>query len=408
LQPPAPGPNWKGVETVTRYRVYPSRMQHDGLLLHCVSARFVWNLAVEQQSYYSRTRPWAPNSLARYRQLTEARAAFDWLRTGSAVVQQQALRDFDQAMSNFFGGSHRRPSFRKRGLSDGFRIVGTGPDHVRKLNRRWSEVKVPKIGWVRFRRTCAVGKFKSYRVTRDRAGRWHVAFTQIPSPIPSPGTGEIAGIDRGVIHAATASDGTFYDYSRSDLDAKVKRAQRILSRAKRGSNRRARVKFRAARASARRMDSRKDFIEKSTTDIARRFDVIRLEDLKVRNMTRSARGTLDTPGKNVQQKAGLNRAILDKGWAQFATRLEQKALGRVEYVPAAYTSQRCSECGVINSDSRKSQATFECVSCNFSANADVNAAINIAAGHAVTARGGDRKVSVPVNREPQRRLLRVS
>ncbi len=387
---------------MTRYRAYPSQAQHESLLSHCSSARFVWNLAVEQQSYYSRTRPWMPNATARSRQLTEARAANEWLREGSVKVQQQALRDFDQAMSNFFGGSHRPPTFRKRGQSEGFRVVDTGLKHVRQISRRWSEVKVPKIGWVRFRRTRAVGEFKSYRVTLDSAGRWHVAFAQIPAPIPAPGTGEIAGVDRGVVHALAVSDGTFYGYDRPGLNAKVRRAQRKLSRAKPGSNRRAKAKARLARATARRADARKDFIEKASTDIARRFDVIRLENLNVRAMTRSAKGTVDRPGVNVKQKAGLNRSILDKGWSQFATRLEQKAQGRVEYVPAAYTSQRCSACGIVDGNSRKSQARFVCTSCGHTANADVNAALNIAVGHTVTARRGIA-LAEPMKREPQLR-----
>ena len=392
---------------MTRYRMYPSETQHETLLSHCASARFVWNLAVEQQSYYSRTRPWAPSHLARNKQLTEARAAFDWLRAGSQTVQQQALRDFDQAMRNFFNGTHRPPTFRKCGLNEGFRIVATGPADVRQLNRRWAEVKVPKIGWVRFRRTRAVGDFKSYRVTLDRAGRWHIAFAQIPDPIPSPKTGEVIGVDRGVVHAAALSDGTFYDYARPDLDAKVKRLQRKLARCKRGSNRRASVRANLGRAQARRTDARKDFVEKITTDIATRYDVIRLENLKVRNMTRSARGTVDAPGVNVRQKAGLNRSILDKGWGMFAQRLEHKARGRVEYVPAAYTSQRCSGCGVIASESRKSQADFCCVACGYTDNADCNAAKNIAAGgQPVTAQGGT-PLGEPVNCEPQRDLLLV-
>ncbi|MGB3015579.1 MAG: transposase [Candidatus Nanopelagicales bacterium] len=387
--------------------MYPSETQHETLLSHCASARFVWNLAVEQQSYYSRTRPWAPSHLARSKQLTEARATFGWLRVGSVIVQQQALRDFDQAMRNFFGGTHRLPTFRKRGLNEGFRIVATGPADVRQLNRRWSEVKVPKIGWVRFRRTRAVGDFKSYRVTLDRAGRWHVSFAQIPDPIPSPETGEIIGVDRGVVHVATLSDGTFYDYARPDLNARVKRLQRKLARCKRGSNRRASVKAQLGRAQARRADARKDFIEKTTTDIAARYDVIRLENLKVRNMTRSAKGTIEAPGVNVRAKAGLNRSILDKVWGMFAQRLEHKARGRVEYVPAAYTSQRCSGCGVIASESRKSQADFCCVACGYTDNADCNAAKNVAAGgQPVTARGGT-PLGEPVNREPQRDLLLV-
>ena len=391
---------------MTRYRMYPTAKQHEVLLSHCSHARFVWNLAIEQQSYWVQYRRPSPTSATRFRQLTEARCEFGWLRAGSVTVQQQALRDFDQAMHNFFRGTHRLPTFRKRGLDEGFRIVATGLAGVRQLNRRWSEVKVPKIGWVRFRRTRTVGDFKSYRVTLDRAGRWHVSFAQIPDPIPSPETGEIVGVDRGAIHAAALSDGTFYDYTRPDLDMLVKRLQRKLARCKRGSNRRARARLQLSRAHARRTDTRKDFVEKVTTDIATRYDVIRMENLKVRNMTRSARGTTEAPGVNVRQKAGLNRSILDKGWGMFARRLEHKARGRVEYVPAAYTSQRCSGCGVIASESRKSQAAFRCVACGYTDNADVNAAKNIAAGHAVTARGGT-PLGEPANREPQRDLLSV-
>jgi transposase len=138
----------------------------------------------------------------------------------------------------------------------------------------------------------------------------------------------------------------------------------------------------------------------ASTDIARRFDVIRIEDLKIRQMTRSAKGTAERPGKNVAAKAGLNRGIGRSGWGLLARRLQDKAPGRVEKVPAAYTSQRCSECGHIARENRESQAVFLCMACGYSGNADVNAARNIAAGHAVNARGGDRAAG-PVNREPQ-------
>ena len=386
---------------MARYRMYPTEAQHSVLLSHCAHARFVWNLAVEQQSYWSTTRRNAPTHLARNRQLTEARADNDWLRDGSVIVQQQALRDFDQAMRSFFAGTHRRPTWRKKHLHNGFRIVATGPDDVQRLNRRWAQVKVPKIGWVRFRWTRPVGEFKSYRVTY-RAGQWHIAFATIPASIPAPGTGEVVGIDRGVVHLATTSAGEHYDYARPDINAKVRRVQRRLARAKKGSNRRARLRERLARAQLHRANTRKDFIEKATTDLASRYDVLRLEDLKVRSMTRSAKGTIDAPGTNVRAKAGLNRSILDKGWGMFAQRLEHKAKGRVEYVPAAYTSQRCSACGTVDREARESQAVFRCRACGFSANADVNAAINIAAGHAV--RGGPA-LAEPVNREPQLVLL---
>ena len=141
-------------------------------------------------------------------------------------------------------------------------------------------------------------------------------------------------------------------------------------------------------------------MEKASTGIARRFDLIRVEDLKIGNMTRSAKGTRENPGRNVRQKAGLNRGILGSGWGLLVRRLEEKAPGRVEKVRPALTSQRCSACGQVDRSSRESQARFVCTACGFAGHADVNAAINIAAGHAVTARGGFRD-SGPVNREPQ-------
>ena len=128
--------------------------------------------------------------------------------------------------------------------------------------------------------------------------------------------------------------------------------------------------------------------------------MIRVEDLQITNMTRSAKGTQGDPGRNVRQKAGLNRAILSQGWGLLVRRLQDKAPGRIEMVNPHFTSQRCSACGHVDPQSRESQARFACTACNFAGNADVNAARNIAAGHAVTARGGDGAAR-PVNREPQ-------
>jgi IS605 OrfB family transposase len=150
---------------------------------------------------------------------------------------------------------------------------------------------------------------------------------------------------------------------------------------------------------AREADRRKDWTEKASTDIARRFDVIRIEDLKVKTMTRSAKGTAQNPGRNVRAKAGLNREIRGSGWGLLVRRLEDKATGRVERINPRYTSQTCSGCGHHDPESRESQSRFRCRACGLTVNADVNAARNIAAGHAVTARGGDG-VARPVNREP--------
>ena len=210
-------------------------------------------------------------------------------------------------------------------------------------------------------------------------------------------------MDRGVTLAVTLSTGEMT--SAGGLSVKEAgrglRLQRRLARAARGSNRRHKVKALIAGLKAKDGDRRKDWVEKTSTDLARRFDVIRLENLNVKGMTRSARGTMENPGRNVAQKAGLNRGILKSGWGLLVTRLDQKAPGRVEKVKAAYTSQTCNACRHIASESRKSQATFVCVACGHRANADVNAARNIAAGHAVTARGDRRVLARSVKREPQ-------
>ena len=262
---------------------------------------------------------------------------------------------------------------------------------------------MPKAGWVRFRWSRPVPpEAKSYRVTRDRAGRWHVAFAVIPGPVPAPGNGQAVGIDRGVAVSAALSTGDLLQCPAltGPEQVRLRRLQRALARAKRGSNRRGRVKHAIARLRARESDRRKDWAEKVPARISRRrFDLIRVEDLKIGNMTRSAKGTPENPGRHVGAKAGLNRGILGSGWGLLVRRLEDKAPGRVEKVSPALTSQRCSACGRVDRGSRESQAVFRCTACGFACHADVNAAINIAAGHAVTARGGDG-VARPVNREP--------
>jgi putative transposase len=390
---------------MARYRLLPSPVQEAVLRYHCAHARYVWNLAVEQHRHWHPGRKSAPGYLEQCKQLTAARAEHPWLAAGSQVVQQQALRDFARAIANYFTGTHQRPSWRKAGWDEGFRIVGRRGQHwdVRRLSRHVGEVRVPKVGWMRFRWSRAVpADIKSYSVTRDRAGRWHIAFAVIPEPIANPGNGRTIGIDCGVAVSAALSTGELLVAAglSPGREKRLKRLQRRLGRARPGSNRRARTKLAVARLRAREADARKDWAEKVSTNIARRFELIKIEDLPIQAMTRTAKGSVERPGRSVRAKAGLNRQIMRSGWGLLRRRLGEKAPGRAEKVNPAYTSQRCSACGHVDPKSRESQAHFVCTACGFAVNADVNAARNIAAGHAVTARGGDG-VARPVNREPQ-------
>ncbi|MGX1671404.1 RNA-guided endonuclease InsQ/TnpB family protein [Streptomyces sp. NPDC055400] len=379
------------------------------MLEHCAHARYVWNLAVEQHSHWLKVKRAAPGFAEQCRQLTEARRENEWLRAGNADVQQQALKDFAKAKSARFTSGFGEPTWRKKFAHEGFRVIGTDrvPEFdaggspklnakgkqamgrsvvMRRLNRKWAQVKVPGCGcgcgWVRFRLTRPeLPKAKTFRVT-FRHGRWHIAFAVIPEPTDAPGTGAIIGIDRGVKITAALSDGRKLNCPQLTVKerSQIRKHQRRAARAPKGSERKAAEYAKVAKLKAREADRRKDWCEKTSTMLARSFDVIRFEKLNIKNMTRSATGTVEQPGEKVRQKAGLNRAILAQGWGLLRQRTEQKAPGRVEDVPAPYTSLRCSACGWIEKNSRKSQAEFVCVSCGFTCNADENAANNVAAG----------------------------
>ncbi|MBC9711210.1 transposase [Streptomyces sp. TRM66268-LWL] len=391
--------------------MYPTKEQAGIMLDHCAHARYVWNLAVEQHAHWSKGRQTAPGFVEQCRQLTEARRENEWLGAGNADVQQQALKDFAKAKSARFTSGFGEPTWRRKYVHEGFRVIGTRrvPERnedgsaklnakggqvlarsvvVQRLNRRWAQVQVPGCGWVRFRLS-ATGKgaklpsAKTFRVT-FRNGQWHIAFAVIPEPIGAADTDAVIGIDRGVTITAALSDGRKLNCPQLTVKerAQIRKHQRRGARASKGSKVKAEAYAKVAKLKAREASRRKDWCEKTSTMLARTYRLVRFEKLNIKNMTRSAEGTPEQPGKRVRQKAGLNRAILAQGWGLLRRRTEQKAPGRVQDVPASYTSTslRCSACGWIDKKSRKSQADFICVSCGFTWNADENASNNVAAG----------------------------
>jgi putative transposase len=222
----------------------------------------------------------------------------------------------------------------------------------------------------------------------------------------------------GIANSVTTSDGAMLKMPvlLSDQEARRKRhLQRRMARQVKGSNRRKVTKHSFAVLSERESSRRKDWIEKTTTDLVREFDTIAVEDLKIKNMVRSAKGTVKQPGTNVAAKRGLNRSIHAQAWGTFRTRLTDKATRTdspvlVVAVPAANTSRRCSDCGHVAKENRKSQAVFLCQSCGHHEHADVNAAKNIlAAGLAVTGRGGTShaKTTGSKHSDPMKRQLLV-
>ncbi|MEV6196688.1 transposase [Streptomyces sp. NPDC051920] len=420
---------------MSRFRLYPTNAQAGIMLGHCAHARYVWNLAVEQHAHWRPGRSPTPGFAEQCRQLTEARRDNPWLAAGNADVQQQALKDFATAKTARFTSGFGEPTWRRKHTHEGFRVIGTdrvpefGPDGspklnaktgrqvmgrsvvVQKLNRHWARVKVPGCGWVRFRLTRPeLPVAKTFRIT-FHSGRWHIAFAVVPEPLDTPGTGKVIGIDRGVKITAALSDGRKLNCPQLTVKerAQIRKHQRRAARAPKGSEAKTAAHATVARLRAREADRRKDWCEKTSTMLARTYDRVRFEKLNIKNMTASARGTAEQPGRNVRAKAGLNRAVLAQGWGLLRQRTGHKAPGRVEDVPAPYTSLRCSACGWIDKNSRKSQAEFVCSSCGFTCNADTNAAVNVAAGQggiprprrSAGAGGATTATGRPSAREPQ-------
>ena len=374
-----------------RYRLMPTPEQELALREHCAHARFVWNLAVEQWSWWRPGRGAMPSSAVQMQQLVEARAAEPWLREGSSSVQQQALRDFDRARSAYFDKDNPagKPAFRsaRRG-NQGFVIRDT---KARRLNRRWGEVFVPKCGRVRFRWTRALPKeLAMARVTLDRSGRWHVSFQALQPAIDRQSTGAVVGIDRGVRTALVTSDGQHYRVPRiSDRQAARHLAlQQRMARQQRGSRKREKTRLAMARITARVTGRRKDWAEKISTRLVEDHDLIVFEKLNTAQMVHRPAPKPDPERighflpNRARAKAGLSRGILVSCWGTLADRTEQKAVASgaaVLYVDPKHSSQECRVCGHIAAGNRESQAVFRCVKCGHEDHADANAAKNILA-----------------------------
>ena len=242
-------------------------------------------------------------------------------------------------------------------------------------------------------------------------GHWYAYIVYELKVSDQPKAIKAVGIDRN-LRQVTLSDGGVYRLEEDvKLTARKRRYQRMMARRQSGSrkqgikpsNRYLKAKMLHARTQQKIMRQRTDWCHHVSKDIAGKYNLVYLEDLNTQGMTASAKGTTDTPGKNVKAKSGLNRSILKSGWGKLEQCLSYKS--NVIKVPAPTTSQRCHECGHTEKDNRKTQAGFTCLACGYSVNADYNAALNILAfGSGAAARGGGAEVRRPVKREIDRGL----
>jgi putative transposase len=408
-----------------RYRAYPTPEQAGRLTEWGHSCRAVWNLALEQRQYLYRHRGVTLRASAQCVQLTRARGDLPWLADLPAQSAQQVLRQLDRAYGNWWNSEHPAgpPTFKKR--SDRLAVPFPGQAvMVRKLNRKWAEVRLPKVGAVRFRLSRPLGgAVRNATVRRDGLG-WHVSFGVATGAEPAEPNGlPGCGVDFGVACSAYVSDETGPRLLAPTLTKGEQRRLLGLERRKarqvrwakrhnggRYSRRLRRTIAQIAVLKARQARRRQDFTHKLTTDLAKSHGWVGIEDLRVKNMTHSAKGTALAPGRGVKAKAGLNRGILDNTPYERRRQLAYKAArygSKLRLVPPAFTSQTCSACGARDPGSRPGCGrAFACTACGHQAHADHNAAVNIeqrAAGRAADSTRSHPRVARPARsrtREP--------
>lgn len=382
------------VRKAYKFRLKPTPEIEQKLTLFAGHSRFIWNKCLKHNLERLANR----QPIMRYfemdfwSKLWKTSEEYSFLKECPAQVLQQKLKDLDRAFMDAFDKKQpnkRIPKTRKKNIHDSFRFPE--PKHFKIENRH---IKLPKIGWVRFYQSQDIkGTPKNATISRS-GNNWFVSI-QVEQDIVVPvrGTVSSVGIDVGIAKFAATSDGNYIQplnaYRRTEVKLAI--AQRKLSKKKEFSSNWKKQALKVRKIHSTITHARRDFQHKASTDLSKNHAMIAVEALKVKSMSKSAKGDVDTPGKNVAAKSGLNKSILDQGWNAFKRQLQYKlnwSGGILVEVNPKNTSLRCSSCDLVSKENRLSQEKFQCKKCNHTENADTNAARNIlAAGHAVLACG---------------------
>ncbi len=368
------------------------------------ACRFVFNraLALQNENHEAGNKYVSYTKMASWLIEWKSHPDTQWLKDTPSQPLQQSLKDLERGYKNFFQKRAAFPRFKKRGQNDAFRY----PQGV-KLDQTNNCIALPKLGWIRYRNSREViGEVKNVTVIQS-CGKWYVSIqTEYEVPEQVHKAASMVGLDAGVTKLATLSDGTVYQPVNSFKanQRKLAMLQRQLSRKVKFSASWQKQKKKIQRLHSHIANIRRDYLHKVTSEISKNHAMIVIEDLKVCNISKSAKGTAERPGRNIRAKSGLNRSILDQGWYEMRRQLEYKQLwrsGQVLAIPPAYTSQRCVCCGHTAKENRQTQSKFVCQVCGYTENADINGARNIlAAGHAVLACGGMVQSGRPLKQEP--------
>ena len=388
-----------------KYELQPTGEQQHNMRRYAGACRFVFNKALALQKDNHEAGNTFIGYVAMARNLTAWRngAETPWLKDAPVHPLQHALKDLEKAYKNFFAKRTAFPRFKKKGQGDSFRYPD--PKQI-KLDQANGRIFLPKLGWLRYRNSReALGEVRNATVSQS-GGKWFVSIQTQREVEPATPRGGMVGIDMGIARFVTLSDGSFLaplnSFKRNE--SALRSAQRAMSRKTRFSHNWKKAKARIQKIHARIGNTRRDYLHKATTTISQNHAIVCIEDLQVRNMSRSAAGTSESPGRNVRAKSGLNKAILDQGWAEFRRQLDYKLAwngGHLIAVPPRNTSRTCPACGDVSEENRQTQALFCCAECGFEENADLVGAINVLrAGHARLACGELAQSGRSVKQEP--------
>ena len=388
-----------------QYELMPHAETQRQLRRFAGSCRFVYNqaLALQKANHEAGKKHLSYVTMAAWLPQWKREVGQEWLKDTPSQALQHALKHLDKAYQNCFAKRADYPRFKRKGSGDSFRYPD--PKQI-KLDQGNSRIFLPKLGWVRYRNSRDVlGELRNVTVS-SQGGKWFVSIqTRREVELPATQATTAIGIDLGIARFATLSDGSYIAPLNSfkSKEAKLAKYQRRMAHKQKFSNNWKKAKAKVQKIHAQIANARRDFLHKATTTISQNHAMVFIEDLQVQNMSKSAAGTAENHGKNVAQKSGLNKAILDQGWGEFQRQLDYKTAwngGMLIAVPAHHTSQTCPCCGHVSKDNRQTQARFACVECGYENHADVVGAINVLErGHRLLA-CGEGALSASMKQEP--------
>ena len=363
------------IKKTYKYKLKLNKTQQRRFSCWLGSCRFVYNMFLDKRitAWEKDKRHYSKYDLIK--ELPPLKKEIEWLTDVPAQSLQNVIERMDLAYKAFFRGGGF-PKFAKKGIYNSFVLK-------QDVSIDGNKIKLPKIGNVKYFKSSEIkGKIKTASVIKQYNG-WYIALNveQEINPANVKNENQV-GIDMGVRYFLSTSDGEHIENPRFYKESlrKLRIEQRSLNRKEKGSSNWSKQKRKLTKLHSSIANQRKDFLHKQSNRLLSTYDCLYIEDLKLKNMISSAKGTIEKPGRMVKQKSGLNRSLSDVGIGIFFNMLDYKSLWNgkeIIRVRPHYTSQTCSICNHTSKENRKSQSKFECVICGHKENADINAAKNV-------------------------------